>query len=237
MDQRTDIYSVGILLFEMLAGRLPFQSQSEFELLRAHIETEPPSLREAAAGAPDFVDAAIRKAMAKDPANRYASCAEMASSLREGCAAAGVTLESVAASLNIKPRAAGVGVSQDIQGWCQRIETLLRNGDFDAAERLVDVALNDFPGSAEIAACREKIRRAAPRREPVAPGPEPMEPVSEEDAFLRKTLLRLMASEKNADWDDAFATLESALERRRDGTAFRIAQVYLQSKAPLAKGG
>jgi serine/threonine protein kinase len=233
MDQRTDLYSVGILLFEMLAGRLPFDSQIEFELLRSHIETEPPPLSQFAAGAPDFVDAAIRKAMAKDPANRFASCAEMASSLREGCAAAGVTLESVAASLNIKPRAAGTAVSQDIQSWCQRIETLYRNGDFESAERLVDVALNDFPGSAEIAACREKIRRAAPRREPIPPGhATPVEPMSEEEAFLRKTLLRLMASEKNADWDDAFATLQSALERRPDGTAFRIAQVYLESKAP-----
>ena len=238
MDQRADIYSVGILLFEMLAGRLPFENLSEFELLRSHIEVEAPPAGQFVAGVPEFVEAAIRKAMAKDPANRYASCAEMASSLREECAASGVTLESVAASLNIKPRAAGTGVSQEIQNWCQRIETLLRNGDFESAERLADLALNDFPGSAAIAACREKVWRAAPRRQPAqASTVMPIEPVSEEEAYLRRTLLRLVASEKSADWDDAFLTLQSALEWRPDGTAFRIADFYLRSKAQWARRG
>jgi serine/threonine protein kinase len=86
VDQRSDIYSVGILFFEVLSGRLPFQAQSEFEMLRSHVELELPPLNQfIATDLPEFVEGAIRKATAKDPAKRYSACAEMATWIRENC--------------------------------------------------------------------------------------------------------------------------------------------------------
>jgi len=67
-----------------------------------------------AIGVPDFVDAAIHKALAKKPENRYASCRVMASALRQGAAQKGVTLVSVATVLNKRdPRPAG-GPSKEV---------------------------------------------------------------------------------------------------------------------------
>jgi eukaryotic-like serine/threonine-protein kinase len=84
VDQRSDIYSVGVLLFEVLSGRLPFEGQSEFEMLRKHVELDPPPLNQfTATGVPEFVEVVIRKALAKDPGQRYSACAEMAATIRE----------------------------------------------------------------------------------------------------------------------------------------------------------
>jgi serine/threonine protein kinase len=230
-DQRSDIYSVGVLLFEMIAGRLPFITGSEFELLRAHIEAEPPAVSRLVSGVPEFVDSAIGKAMAKEPAARYASCAEMASALRVACANSGVALQSVAEWLNIKAREAGDTSSQQVRRWCDRIETLARSGDLEAAERLADTALNDFPGSVDLARLREKIRQASPRR-PSSPGgvTDLAETLSEDELRFRQTLLCLLAAEKNEDWDQVREILQSALAWRPDGTAFRIAGFYLRSR-------
>ena len=84
VDERSDIYSVGILLFEVLSGRLPFEAQSEFQMLRSHVEIDPPPLNQfVPIGMPEFVEGVVRKAMAKDPAQRYSACAEMAAAIRE----------------------------------------------------------------------------------------------------------------------------------------------------------
>lgn len=82
-DQRADIYSLGILLFEMLSGRVPFSSPSEYELMRAHIEVPPPPLREFAPHAPEFVEQAILKALAKQREERFQSVEEFRSALLE----------------------------------------------------------------------------------------------------------------------------------------------------------
>ena len=102
MDERSDLYSVGILLFETICGRLPFVGESEYELLRNQVEAPPPPVSQFVAGVPEFVEAALRRAMEKDPRNRYASCVEMAAALRAGCETAGWQLQSVAAALHIQ---------------------------------------------------------------------------------------------------------------------------------------
>jgi hypothetical protein len=56
------------------------------------------------------------------------------------------------------------------------------------------------------------------------------EVISEDDRFLRRTLLRLVATEASEDRDQAAATLKEALDRSPDRTAFRIAEAYLKSK-------
>jgi len=72
VDGRTDIYALGCVLYECLAGRPPFRRDTEAETLWAHMQEQPAPLR----GHPRL-DPVVRKALAKDREKRYASCAEL----------------------------------------------------------------------------------------------------------------------------------------------------------------
>jgi serine/threonine protein kinase len=135
MDQRSDLYAVGTVLFEMLCGRLPFASESEYELLRAQVENPAPPVGQFVGGVPAFVSEAVRCAMEKDPARRYPSCGEMASFLRDSAAAQGCQLKAVAEVLEIKPQAAAGSHLTTVYSLCQRIDVLIQNGNYDTAER------------------------------------------------------------------------------------------------------
>jgi serine/threonine protein kinase len=236
MDPRSDLYSVGVLLFEMLSGRLPFASDSEYELLRAQVEAVPPPVGQFVSGVPEFVAGAIRRALEKDAANRYASCGEMAAFLRDGAAAAGYRLQPVSEVLQIKPHAAGAH-SATIQSLCQRIDGLIQNGNFDTAERVAGTALNDFPANSDLAVRREKARQAAGSRPPKSrESTAPEDPLSPDEITLRQTLLRLVALDATSDIGQALATLREAMGRLPDRTAFRIAEAYLEGRAGEGKG-
>lgn len=79
-DERADIYAIGIVLYELIAGRPPFVADNDFDLIRMHLHDEPPPL---AAYDPRLavLDAVVARALAKDPAARYASAARMAAAL------------------------------------------------------------------------------------------------------------------------------------------------------------
>ncbi len=74
LDKRTDIYSLGIVLYEMLAGQIPFQADTTFGMLMKHINEPPPPIR----GISSDLQALIDRALAKDPDLRYQSAGEMA---------------------------------------------------------------------------------------------------------------------------------------------------------------
>ncbi|BCM92918.1 serine/threonine-protein kinase PrkC [Abditibacteriota bacterium] len=76
-DARSDIYSLGILLFELLTGRMPFTATSDYEIMRAHLEEVPPPARSVVATLPAGLDTIIAKALAKDPAARFQNVGEM----------------------------------------------------------------------------------------------------------------------------------------------------------------
>ena len=78
VDGRADVYSLGCLLYECLVGQPPFRRDSEIAVVFAHLETESPA---ASAGRPELptaLDAVIARALAKEPAERYPSCGELA---------------------------------------------------------------------------------------------------------------------------------------------------------------
>jgi len=83
VDARTDIYAVGVMLYEMVTGTLPFQAASAVELLHAHIHTMPeaPRRRAPTRGLSAGVERIILAAIAKDPDKRFASAEVMAAEL------------------------------------------------------------------------------------------------------------------------------------------------------------
>jgi eukaryotic-like serine/threonine-protein kinase len=81
VDHRSDIYSVGIVLYEMLGGRVPFPEENDFAVRSAHVNEPPPPLRHLNAAIPDSLDRVVLKALAKDPLRRYADCREFMEAL------------------------------------------------------------------------------------------------------------------------------------------------------------
>ncbi len=81
-DRRTDIYSLGVTLFEMVSGRPPFEADSAMTLMMMHINDPIPDLKTLNPEVPDDLIAVINKALAKDPNARYQTAAQMAAALR-----------------------------------------------------------------------------------------------------------------------------------------------------------
>jgi serine/threonine-protein kinase len=81
VDGRADIYSLGIVLYKMLAGRAPFPDNGVPALIHAHLNTLPAPLIEVAPGVPNALDRVILRCLAKDPDHRYESMAELGRAL------------------------------------------------------------------------------------------------------------------------------------------------------------
>jgi hypothetical protein len=73
IDGRADQYSLGIVAFEMLTGRRPFETPQVQDLLRMHLSAEMPPLTHFRTGLPEGVDEALRRALAKDPSQRFST--------------------------------------------------------------------------------------------------------------------------------------------------------------------
>jgi hypothetical protein len=83
----SDLYSAGVLLFQMLTGNVPFTGDSPVAVALAHVRDEVPSVHELAPDVPPPLAEVVATATAKDPQNRYADAAQMGAALRRALAA------------------------------------------------------------------------------------------------------------------------------------------------------
>jgi PAS domain S-box-containing protein len=82
IDQRTDIYGLGSILYEILTGRPPFDGSTTLEALRKAMRGDPPPPRELCPDVPPALEEACLKALAKDPGQRYARAEDLASDVQ-----------------------------------------------------------------------------------------------------------------------------------------------------------
>jgi len=77
LDPRSDLYAAGVVLFECLTGRLPFEAETTWALVAKHLEEEPPDPRTTSPDVPGALAAVILKAMAKEPNKRFETASQM----------------------------------------------------------------------------------------------------------------------------------------------------------------
>ncbi len=82
-DARTDIYALGVMLYEMLTGVLPFRAETPYQIMHRHIYEAPPPLRAQGLEMPAAIDQVISKALAKNPEHRFSSAGELVEAFRE----------------------------------------------------------------------------------------------------------------------------------------------------------
>jgi serine/threonine protein kinase len=107
-DVRSDIYTIGISLFETVTGRLPFERRTDYGLMHAHILEEPPRPRRLKRDLPKALEKVILTAIEKEPGKRFQSASEFREALLRQCQRFGLELPEADGDLaSVQPRQLG----------------------------------------------------------------------------------------------------------------------------------
>ena len=199
VDQRADVYALGCILFVLLTGHTPFEAEGSGELIAMHLREAPPAPSSRAPGIPPEIDALVLRCLAKNPAQRFASGAELAAELGRLLGAPsmaastsaygpGVTgsqhaRPAAATTLSLGNRAASKVLRPSIRAWIAGAAVLVIGGVITAG---VMASGRTAPASAQGAAPLSATQAPAPdpavaaappapasTPAPVAPAPDP----------------------------------------------------------------
>ncbi|MGE5178258.1 MAG: protein kinase domain-containing protein [Bacteroidota bacterium] len=125
VDRAADIYSLGVMAFEVLTGSPPYESESSFDVILAHMNSPVPRASERCRDLPKAVDAVLARALAKNPPERFASAAEFVESLTRALriqpSASPAALQSMSQTISVDQLAARQ--KQTAAGAEPRVET------------------------------------------------------------------------------------------------------------------
>lgn len=111
LDHRVDVYALGILLYQLLVGRVPFDAKSDYDIMKAHAELPMPMVSSVRADVPAAVDEVIQRATAKDRDQRFQRCEELIAAVDRILGAGPVTtLPGVSAEIS-RPGGTPAGVT------------------------------------------------------------------------------------------------------------------------------
>lgn len=176
LDGRSDLYSLGCVLFEMLAGQPPFTGKTAQAIVARHVSEKPPSLRVVRPSVPPALERTIETALGKVPADRFGSAGQFAEALARSMAPVRRRkLPILAAALAIVALGAWVALSRDGGGTTERDWVLL--AEFDG--RGEDSGL--------VETYRDLVRFALDESRHVSPLPDPMVRQALRDAGLPDT--------------------------------------------------
>ncbi|HKC13569.1 MAG TPA: serine/threonine-protein kinase, partial [Vicinamibacteria bacterium] len=160
LDGRSDVFSLGVILYELLAGRRPFTGEGATEVLYKIVHDPPPPLNTEVGGLAPRLQEVLDRALAKDPEQRYPSAARLADALAD-------VLEAYSRSLTGVPRSGG-----DAQEAVKAARRLLKEGGVDESLRRLRELKEQSPGSVDVRRALRTANRDLQRRNR-PPDPEP----------------------------------------------------------------
>ena len=146
LDYRTDFYSLGVVLYQMLTGRLPFESSDALELVHSHLAKQPVSPHENDIEVPVMVSNIIMKLLSKNPEDRYHSARGLIADLKECQLQLKNEHEIGVFELGINDISEKFQVSQKIYGRDGEVEKVLRSFGEASAGKIKMVTISGRPG-------------------------------------------------------------------------------------------
>jgi tRNA A-37 threonylcarbamoyl transferase component Bud32 len=149
VSPKSDLYSLGVVLYQMLTGRIPFDAEDSIAIVMKHVSEQPPAPREVEAGVPEDLSTLVLRLLSKDPETRHGDAAELIRDLRRTQARLPLTL------LSAKP----AEVSAD-QGEARGVPTIPE--EHDGKQRQSRMEKTDTLSAAAVYGGDEKRRRISP---------------------------------------------------------------------------